>query len=101
METQLKKGKSAIYSTILKHGLSDFSLEILEYCNPSFLLEREKWYFGLLLPPDSGGEEYNLAKEPSSPMLGRTFSEESKTKISSARIGKTLSVGAPNKSYNE
>lgn len=95
METQLKKGKSAIYSSILKHGLSDFSLEILEYCNPSFLLEREKWYFGLLLP------EYNLAKEPSSPMLGRTLSEESKTKISSARKGKTLSVWAPNKSSNE
>lgn len=69
METQLKKGKSAIYSSILKHGLSDFTLEILEYCNPSFLLEREKWYFGLLLP------KYNLAKEPSSPMLGRTLSE--------------------------
>jgi hypothetical protein len=32
VDTQLKKGKSAIYSSIRKYGLSNFKLEILEYC---------------------------------------------------------------------
>ena len=37
MNAQLKRGKSAIYSSILKHGHSSFSLEILEFCEPIML----------------------------------------------------------------
>ncbi len=37
-----------IYKAILKHGHSNFSLEILEYCEPSKVLEREQYYIDLL-----------------------------------------------------
>jgi hypothetical protein len=43
-----------IYSAILKHGHSNFSLEIIEYCGPSDLISREQYYLDLLKP------EYNL-----------------------------------------
>lgn len=65
------------------------SLEILEYCNPSLLLEREKWYFGLLLP------EYNLAKEPGSPISGRTHTEETLAEMSPAHLGTKRSPPPP------
>jgi group I intron endonuclease len=50
METQLKRGRSHIYSAILKHGLSNFSISILEYCEPGKCLEREDDYLKLLKP---------------------------------------------------
>lgn len=31
----LLKGKSLIYSSLLKHNYENFKLEILEYCKPS------------------------------------------------------------------
>lgn len=65
-----------IYRALLKYGYSNFSLEILEYCDVKDLLEREKFYFKLLKP------EYNICKEPASPMLGRTHSEETLAKMS-------------------
>jgi len=59
-----------IHRALLKYGYSNFSLEILEYCDFSELLKREKYYIDLLLP------EYNIPQEPSAPMLGRMHSEE-------------------------
>ena len=35
----------AICCAIKKHGYSNFSLTILEYCEPSKCLEREKYFF--------------------------------------------------------
>jgi len=64
-----------------RYGLKDFSLEILEYCEPDKLLIREKYYIDL-------GAEYNIIKDPTlPPMSGRTHSEESKTIISEAKKG--------------
>ena len=40
----LKNSKSHIYNAILKHGHSNFSFTILEYCEPSKCLEREGFY---------------------------------------------------------
>jgi group I intron endonuclease len=57
-------------------------LEILEYCEPSELLEREDYYFKLLNP------EYNISNKAGSPMLGRNHSEQSKAKISASNLGK-------------
>jgi group I intron endonuclease len=54
----------AICLALFKYGYSKFSLEILEYCEVSELLKREKYYFKLLNP------EYNISQEPGSPMLG-------------------------------
>jgi hypothetical protein len=54
MGTKIKLGQSAIYSAILKYGHSNFKLVILEYCDSSDVIEREKYYFNLLRP------KYNL-----------------------------------------
>ena len=76
-----RKETMYICRSLLLNGYSNFSLEILEYCDPSLLLKREKWYFELLKP------QYNISKEPGSPMLGRNHSEGAKTLISEARKG--------------
>jgi hypothetical protein len=41
----------AICCALLKHGYPNFSLEILEYCEPEKCLIREKHYWDLLNPP--------------------------------------------------
>lgn len=84
LETQLKKKKSAINRSLLKHGYSNFSLEILEYCEASDVVVREQFYMDLLCP------EYNLNKTAGS-RLGSIHSEETKTRISKAMKGRTLS----------
>ena len=45
-----------IYRGLLKYGYSNFSLEILEYCNPSEVFSREQYYLDLLNP------DYNILK---------------------------------------
>jgi group I intron endonuclease len=59
-------------SGLLKHGYNNFSLEIIEYCEPFSLLERENYYFMLLKP------EYNISKVAGSPMLGRKHAPQKK-----------------------
>jgi len=44
LERRIKTNKSLIYRALLKHGYSAFSLDILEYCNSSTLLERKQYY---------------------------------------------------------
>jgi group I intron endonuclease len=44
MEYKLKRGSSHIYRALLKHGYSNFSLTILEYCEPEQCIEREDYY---------------------------------------------------------
>ncbi len=66
-----------ICNSLLKYGYSNFSLEIIEYCDPSECISREKYYLNLLKP------EYNIIQDPSlPPMSGRTHSEETLAKIS-------------------
>lgn len=69
-----------ICRSLLDHGYFSFSLQILEYCDPSLLIERENYYFKLFKP------EYNLIKEAGSPpMLGLNHSDETKSKIGVAQ----------------
>jgi group I intron endonuclease len=70
-----------ICRALLKHGYSNFSLEILEYCKPYKCLEREDYYLKLLNP------EYNAALDPTETMSGRKHSDESRKKISDAKTG--------------
>ena len=44
MEDAVKRGNSHIYRALLKNGYSNFSITILEYCEPSQCLIREKHY---------------------------------------------------------
>jgi group I intron endonuclease len=72
----------AICRGLLKYGYSGFYLEILEYCDSSELLTREKHYMDILKP------KYNISAEPSHPFLGRNHSDETKAKLSTFFKGK-------------
>ena len=47
---RLKNSNMIIYKAILKYGYKNFTLDILEYCNPNVLLEREQYYIDNLEP---------------------------------------------------
>ncbi len=81
MKTILKKGKSAIFSSIIKYGHSNFTLEILEYCSPSDAVSREQYYIDLLEP------KYNILPTAGS-FLGFIHSKESIIKMSEVKKGK-------------
>jgi hypothetical protein len=71
-----------INRALLKNGYAKFSLEILEYCSPSKLLKREKYYFKLIKP------KYNILKVPGSPARsGFKLSEKHKENISLSKKG--------------
>jgi group I intron endonuclease len=80
-----RQNSMPINRALLKYGYSNFSLEILEYCDKSELLTREKYYFNLLNP------DYNISKEPGSPMLGRKHSKETLEKLAALQLGRKRS----------
>ena len=67
----------AINRALLKYGYSNFTLEIIEYCEPSDVIDREQFYLDLLCPA------YNILKTAAS-RLGSTHSQETKERISEA-----------------
>ena len=101
LEREVKNNNSMIYRTLLKYGYSQFSLDILEYCDISNIIEREQYYLSLLEP------KYNIMKFAGSVLglkhtkasierirksnLGRIHTEEAKVKIGASSI-KALSI---------
>lgn len=71
---------------MLKHGYSNFTLDILEYCDSSEALQREPYYIDLLKP------RYNLLLIAGS-RLGSKHSEEVKAKISASAKGNKNGTG--------
>ena len=69
-----------IYNALLKKGYSNFTLEILEYCDSADLLKREQYYI------DKWNPEYNILKTAGS-SLGFKHSDETRTKISNSLAG--------------
>lgn len=65
-----------ISAGILKYGLDNFKLEILEYCLPEITLSREQYYLDLYRP------EYNILKVAGS-SKGYKHTTESKSRKSS------------------
>ena len=63
-----------IHKALLKYGYSRFSLDILEYCDTSILIQREQYYIDLLKP------EYNILQVAGS-LLGYKHTEESLQKM--------------------
>lgn len=63
-----------IYKALLKHGYSNFKLEILEYCGINNLLAQEQYYIDLLRP------EYNILSIAGS-SIGYRHSEECLAKL--------------------
>lgn len=81
LSVRIKSSKSLIYSAILKHGYSNFQLEILEYCTKENAISREQYFIDLCKP------EYNLNPVAGS-RLGSTYSEESRLKMSNSAKGR-------------
>jgi group I intron endonuclease len=85
-KTIIEKSNSIIYNSILKNGYSNFTLEILEYCEPSETISREQYYLDLLKP------EYNILLTAGSP-LGYKHNDETKAKMSASKIGNKNATG--------
>ena len=66
----LAKSNRPMERALLKYGFSNFSLEILEYCNLNNLLKREQYYLNNLKP------EYNIVETAGS-TIGYKHTEES------------------------
>jgi group I intron endonuclease len=81
LEKTMNKGNSVIHRALLKYGYSNFSLNILEYCEPDVLIKREQYYIDLLNP------EYNILRIAGS-SLGFKHSEAAKTQMSINNTGK-------------
>lgn len=81
LSVRLNKGKSLIYSALLKHGYSNFQLEILEYSTKENAINREQYYIDFLKP------EYNLNSTAGS-RLGSNHSEETRVKMSNSAQGR-------------
>jgi group I intron endonuclease len=71
-----------IHKALLKYDYSNFTLQILEYCEPSNLITREDDYITSLEP------EYNILKKAGS-SLGHKHSEETKTKMKNSSLNRT------------
>ena len=69
-----------ISRALLKHGYSNFSLTILEYCDKEKCIEREDFYLSSL------NHEYNILEKAGS-SLGNIYLEESRQKMSDAKKG--------------
>lgn len=70
----LAKSNRPMERALLKYGFSNFSLEILEYCNLDNLLEIEQYYLDILKP------DYNIVELAGS-TLGYKHTEESLKKM--------------------
>lgn len=79
LKKELVTKNSKIYGSLLKHGYSNFSLEILEYCEPGLLIKREQYYIDLLNP------EYNICRVAGS-CLGRKYSPETILKLKNRKL---------------
>lgn len=70
----LNRSSRIIDRALLKHGYSNFSFEILEYCTKENVLEREQYYMDFLKPI------YNIVDKAGS-TLGYKHTEASKAKM--------------------
>lgn len=75
----LRRDNMTINKALLKYGYSDFSLLILEYCEPDVCIEREQYYIDLYKP------EYNILKLAGS-RLGYTHTEETLAKLKNRKV---------------
>jgi group I intron endonuclease len=77
-----------INKAILKHGISNFILEILEYCEPENAIDRENHYFKTF----NQFPEYNILKKAGS-SLGYKHSKESLEKMKNTALGNKNALG--------
>jgi group I intron endonuclease len=71
---EILNNNSIMYRALLKYGYSKFTLEILEFCDKSSVLEKEQYYLDLLNP------NYNICKTAGS-SLGRITKDHTRLKL--------------------
>jgi group I intron endonuclease len=79
LNREIQRNESIISNSLLKYGYNNFSLDILEYCEPSLLMKREQYYLDRLKP------EYNILKIAGS-RLGYKHSPETLLKFKERRL---------------
>lgn len=81
----LRVSSMPICAALLKHGFSNFSLEILEVCDSDKLMFWEKHYFNLYSP------EYNILENPGNPSKGKGWyhSEAAREKMKLAALNRS------------
>jgi group I intron endonuclease len=88
-KNELKRNPRPIHHALLEYGHDNFTIEILEFCSKTEVVEREQFYFDLLNP------EYNILKFAYS-LLGFRHSPENiekfKNKIISPEHKELLSL---------
>ena len=80
--SSLKLANMPIYKAILKYGHSNFIFEIIEYCEPNKILDREQYYL------DNFDFEYNVLEKADS-ILGYKHTDETLSKMK----GRTNALG--------
>lgn len=75
----ISSGNMSINKALIKYGYSNFTLEILEYCDRKDILVREQYYLDLCKP------EYNILKVAGS-NLGYIHSENTIAKMRESRL---------------
>lgn len=73
-DNSLKLSKMPIYSAILKYGRENFLFEIIEYCKPEDVIQREQYYL------DRFDFDYNILEKANS-LLGYKHTEETLAKM--------------------
>jgi hypothetical protein len=84
LELELKTNNSLIYKALLKYDYVNFKLDIIEICDPEFIIEREQYYLDTLVL------EYNILKVARS-LLGFRHNDLTKERMSATRLGKSHS----------
>ncbi len=86
LKDRKSKHKRRINNTLIsraikKYGWSNFKWEVLEYCKPEELTNKEQFYFDKLQPFDENG--YNLLRTSTeNPMEGKFHSKETRERLS-------------------
>jgi len=84
LKRKVEKGSSAIYNALLKYGHSNFSLDIIEYCEINQLVSKEQYYMDILKP------KYNIQKTAGS-RSGIKQSKATNKLLSNVFKGRTFS----------
>jgi hypothetical protein len=93
LERETNTNNSIIYKALLKYGYSGFKLDIMEYCDPLIIIDREQYYIDNLNPKYNilkiarslAGFKHSVTtiKRMSEGKLGRSRDEATKLKLSS------------------
>jgi len=81
LKSESKINNSIIYKALLKYGYSSFKLDIMEYCDPSVVIQKEQYYL------DNLELEYNTLKVARS-LVGFKHSALSIERMSLAKLGR-------------